>query len=191
MKSVRSMAIFVVILGVAGCGSGATQPASPAESPSATPPSAVASAPPSSTPGPTASAAPTSSSVVVRQLPGAIPDALLGTWVVIDAPNWHFVFSPHRVAHLDTTANVPNGEVTAASSAAGVEGDVMSIGPRVGACDTASGPQTGVIGMYRWTLVSPSELRTVALTDDACPRSRFLIIGDFRLLSRSQAPFVP
>jgi hypothetical protein len=88
----------------------------------------------------------------------------------------YFVFGPHQDGGYNQLPDIAHGP-------AGVSGDLLSVERSNGPCNTANGPKMNVIGMYRWVLVSPTELRTYGVSDDPCPRARFLKAGDFTLVS--------
>jgi hypothetical protein len=113
-------------------------------------------------------------------LVGRLPDDLIGTWQVETTRGQYFVFGPHQHGGYNTLDDVAHGP-------AGAQGDLLSIERSNGPCPTAIGSESGVIGMYRWVLVTPNELRTYGVSDDPCPRAQYLKAGDLMLVSRSTA----
>jgi hypothetical protein len=160
----------------------ASEAAAPAvvatEKPSAleAPASATSSSP---SPGPTPRP-PDLTAVKPHMLAGPLPDALIGTWEAKTTPGQYFVFGPHQQGGYNTLDDVAHGP-------AGAQGDLLSIERSNGPCPTASGLKSGVIGMYRWVLVTPTELRTYGVSHDPCPRAQFLAAGDLILVLRSTA----
>jgi hypothetical protein len=158
----------------------ATATATPAATAGATVTPALTPAPtPTATPNPTPTAPPLTA-VKPRMLPGALPAGLIGTWEVIGTPGQFIVFGAHQFGGYNVVTDVAHGP-------AGASGDLLSVERSNGPCSTANGPRFGVIGMYRWVLVSPTELRTYGVSGDPCPRAGSLKAGDLTLVSRSTA----
>jgi hypothetical protein len=131
----------------------------------------------------------------------SIPDALQGTWVFLNQPNppdpasspgeytQYLVLSNDQFAFesYKTPATPPpvvQGGEPPTTGPAMVLGNVLTFLPSANAC---YGNPNGK-GTYRWTLSSPTELRTTLIGDDPCPRAAVLRAGRLRLFSHGTSP---
>jgi len=136
--------------------------------------SPAASATSAPTPTRTTATTSTTPSPIPGALGGALPAALWGTWQ-LKGTTGHWVFTADRASSYSEDGSTELG--------AGASGNELSLGPRL---DDPTACQK--IGLYRWKLVSATELTLTPIKQDPCPRGQALLHADFVFSSPSTAP---
>jgi hypothetical protein len=179
MSRLRRLAgLAGLILVIAACSPAA---AAPSAGTAASSPGAAPTASPVATTAPAAAASPVGHTTLVpapsraAAFTGPIPRELQGTWLAASgscaACKQSFSFSDGAYGVFQMANSISGGP-------AGTQGDELSMGPVTLGCTA--------VGLYGWSLPTPTTLVLTPMNTDPCPRSMQLGDGHLTLVDRTQ-----